>query len=288
KATARIAFVTGAADSLETATTLIKQFQNLESADQAFSEAGKHCLDELRNLGLTPDDVALFNRLAGAVVFTGSALRSAEAVAANRLGQPALWPHGISGDRPIVLVRIAVAAGEAPVSQLVQWHGYVRHCGLDLDLVILDARSGAAADALKAILKAGPAGATLGKPGGTFVLSAGRVKAEDTVLIKAARRAIVGAARGSLAEQIEHRPAAAALPPLLKTSSSSSLEPSPPKPTLPEELQFWNGFGGFTSDGREYVIVVEGAALGGPALPPAPWTNVLANPDFGCLVTEAG
>ena len=56
----------------------------------------------------------------------------------------------------------------------------------------------------------------------------------------------------------------------------------------PEGLRFWNGFGGFASDGREYVILIDGAAPGGPALPPAPWTNVLANPGFGCLVTEAG
>jgi cellobiose phosphorylase len=53
-------------------------------------------------------------------------------------------------------------------------------------------------------------------------------------------------------------------------------------------LQFWNGFGGFTADGREYVISIDGAAPGGPVLPPAPWTNVLANPVFGCLVTEGG
>ena len=56
----------------------------------------------------------------------------------------------------------------------------------------------------------------------------------------------------------------------------------------PEGLRFWNGYGGFVSDGREYVIVIDGAATGGPALPPAPWTNVVANPGFGCLVTEAG
>ena len=47
---------------------------------------------------------------------------------------------------------------------------------------------------------------------------------------------------------------------------------------------FWNGLGGFTPDGREYVIAIDAV----PTLPPAPWTNVLANPGFGCLVTEAG
>jgi cellobiose phosphorylase len=286
RATARVAFVTGAADTLETASALIQQFHDLASADRAFSGARNRGRDELRDLRLTADDVALFNRLAGSVVFTGSALRSPEAVAANRLGQPGLWPHAISGDRPIVLVR--VADDEALVHQLVAWHGYVRHRGLDLDLVILDQRSGDAADALRALLAAGPAGATLGKPGGMFVLSAGRVPAADTVLITAAARAVLGADRSSLAAHIECRPATPPFPPLLKTTTLPSTEAAPPRATPHEDLQFWNGFGGFTADGREYVIAVDGAPPGGPVLPPAPWTNVLANPGFGCLVTEAG
>src|SRR6185295_6992463 len=61
---------------------------------------------------------------------------------------------------------------------------------------------------------------------------------------------------------------------------------SPVQP--PERLSFWNGFGGFTSDGREYVIAIDGGSQIAPLLPPSPWTNVLANPQFGCLATEAG
>ena len=108
-ATARVAFVTGAADTREAALALADQFRDLEAVDRAFAAATARCQDELREMALTPDDVALFNRLAAAVVFTGPGLRQPEAVAANRLGQPGLWPHAISGDRPIVLVRVAAA-----------------------------------------------------------------------------------------------------------------------------------------------------------------------------------
>src|SRR5262249_16462388 len=113
-----------------------------------------------------PNDVILFNRLAGAVLFTSPALRQSEAVASNRLGQAGLWPHGISGDRPIVLCRVAAADDGPVVGYLVSWHAYVRRRGLDLDLVILDTRPGGAADQLHADLAAGPAGPLLGKPGG--------------------------------------------------------------------------------------------------------------------------
>src|SRR5262249_53707218 len=254
----------------------------------AFSGATAGCRDELRKLGLSPDDVALFNQLAGSVVFTSSALRQTDAVAANRLGQRGLWPHAVSGDLPIVLVRVAALDDEPLVRQLVQWHAYTRSRGLNLDLVVLDERPGDAGDRLKADLQRGAAGQFLGKPGGVFVLAAEKVSADDRVLFSAAARAVLGGGQGSLADQVGRRPAAAtpARPPI--SGAPVAAEPAGQSATPPEGLRFWNGNGGFTPDGREYVIVIDGTAPGGPALPPAPWTNVLANPGFGCLVTEAG
>ena len=240
--------------------------------------------DELQELGLTPDDVALFNRLAGAVVFTGPALRAPDAVAANRQGQPGLWPHAISGDRPIVLARVVTAGDESLVRQLVQWHAYARRRGLDLDLVLLDERPGDAAEQLKADLQTGPAGPLLDKAGGVFVLAAGQVPADDAVLLKAAARVVLGGGRGSLAQQLERPPESVVLSPAL-AATASPVPSEPARPAAPPEgLLFWNGLGGFTPDGREYLIAIDAV----PTLPPAPWTNVLANPGFGCLVTEAG
>ena len=237
---------------------------------------------------MTADDIALFNRLAGAVLFTTPALRQPDAVAVNRMGQPGLWPHAISGDRPIVLVRVATVDKESLVHRMVQWHAYARRRGLDPDLVILDERSRDDADRLRAELQAGPAGQLIGKPGGVFVLNAGKVSTDDAVLLIAAARAVLGGGRRSLADQLDCRPAAAALPPPLTITQPTAPEP-PRTPAMPPEgLRFWNGFGGFASDGREYVILIDRTGPGGPTLPPAPWTNVLANPGFGCLVTEAG
>jgi cellobiose phosphorylase len=284
---ARIAFGTGAADSRESAIALAERFRSLEAVEHAFAGARDGCRHELSEQGLGPEDVALFNRLAGAVYFTSSALREPEAIAANRLGQSGLWPHAISGDRPIVLVRVA-ADGDGPlVHHLVKWHAYARGRGLDLDLAILDERAGGS-DRLKAEIQAGAAGPLLGKPGGVFVLDAGKVPADDAVLVAAAARAVLGGGRGTLADQLDGRPAAVSLPPPLAITLATTAEPVGTPPPPPEGLRFWNGHGGFAGDGREYVIVIDGSAPGGPALPPAPWTNVLANPGFGCLATEAG
>jgi cellobiose phosphorylase len=91
-------------------------------------------------LGPKPDQIALFNRLAAAVIFTSSGLRDLRAVSANRLAQSGSWPHSISGDLPIALVRVSGVHDEAIVSQLLQWRMYTRRQGLNLDLVILDER----------------------------------------------------------------------------------------------------------------------------------------------------
>src|SRR5262249_61391715 len=125
------------AGSREGAIWIAEQFRNPEAIDRAFDAAKTRCRDELREMSLTPDDVVLFNRLAGSVVFTNAQLRQLDAIAANRLGQPGLWPHSISGDLPIVLVHVAVAADELLVGQLLRWHAYTRRRGLELDLGIL-------------------------------------------------------------------------------------------------------------------------------------------------------
>ena len=117
-----------------------------------------------------------------------------------------------------------------------------------------------------------------------FVLAAAQIPADDAVLLAAAARVVLGGGRGTLEKQLEPPPEAVNLPPPLTTTAAPAA-PEPARPTAPPEgLLFWNGLGGFTPDGREYVIVIDAA----PTLPPAPWTNVLANPGFGCLVTEAG
>jgi cellobiose phosphorylase len=286
--TARIAFVTGAADSYETAIGMGERFGQFEAIDQIFADAKVHSQRELRELELSLQDIGLFDRLAASVVFTNSSLRDLAAVATNRMGQPGLWPHSISGDLPIVLARVARDDDEGIVRQLVRWRTYTRRRGLKLDLVILDERVGEIADRLRAELQMGAAGDMLGKPDGVFFLTADKVPADDKVLLSAAARAVLDGGRGSLTDLIEQhagpRPTRPA--PLIPATVATTSVAQHGQP--PDGLSFWNGIGGFTPDGREYVIVIDGVSEGRPTLPPAPWTNVLANPWFGCLVTEAG
>ena len=142
---------------------------------------------------------------------------------------------------------------------MVRWRTYTRRRGLKLDLVILDERVGDAADWLRAELEVGPAAEMLGKPDGVFFLIADQVPADDKVLLSAAARAVLGGGHGSLTDQIEQHAGPGPL------GQRHSFRPVATTPVAqhgqpPDGLSFWNGFGGFTPDGREYVIVIDGIA----------------------------
>ena len=81
---------------------------------------------QLRHLGITSDEAHLFQRLATRILYSDPTLRApAETILRNRRGPSALWRHGISGDRPIVLVRIDQVDDQGIVRQLLRAHEYL-------------------------------------------------------------------------------------------------------------------------------------------------------------------
>ena len=221
---AAVAFTTAAAQTREEALALAAQYRQYPEAAAAFDLARARSQTELRDLGLSPDEAQLFQRLAGYVIFTGPAFRPPDAVAANRLGQPGLWPHGISGDRPIVLVRLAGTDDLPLARQLLQAHAYWRLKGLEVDLVVLDEAPVAAPEELhrqlEDLARGAGAGPLMDKPGGVFLRQAARLPEEDKVLLQAAARVVLAAAAV---------PGRAARPPGGRRATSRP--PCPPSPT---------------------------------------------------------
>ena len=89
-------------------------------------------------------------------------------MARNQRGQPGLWGYAISGDLPIVLVRIESPSNLELVRQLVQAHAYFRLKGLAVDLVIWnEERSGYRQqlhDQVTGLVAAGPQASVLDRP----------------------------------------------------------------------------------------------------------------------------
>jgi cellobiose phosphorylase len=286
---ATLDLVYGMADTRDAALALVAKYQDSRLAARVVELAWTRAQVVLRQINTTDADARLYAHLANSIVFANASLRAdAAVIARNRRAQSGLWGYAISGDLPIVLLRIADAANIDLVRQLVQAHAYWRLNGLAVDLVIWNEDHAGyrqlLQDRIMGLIAARVEAQLMDRPGGIFVRRGDQISDEDRVLLEAVARVIISDARGSLAEQIERRVSPLARAPRLETTRERTGddvfdEPDPAARTL----VFDNGLGGFTLDGSEYVVTT---------LPhhvtPAPWVNVIANPQFGCVVSESG
>ncbi len=285
-ATVRLCFATGMASDRETVEALARKYHDPGAITRTFALAMTHVESGRRHLGVSADDAVLFERLASRVLGTDGSLRAAaDVIASNELGQPGLWPHAISGDLPILLVRV-IGDDDLPlVRQVLQAQEYWRLKGLSADVVIVNEHPIGYLDEMQAQLTAvlddGPWSTWQHRPGGAYLLRADRMGRAERVLLEAVAGAIVRGDHGDLRTQLD-RPDAVlpAATPLVATSSpGDAATPDVPAPAM----ALANDLGGFTDDGRAYTIVLEGARE-----TPMPWVNVIANPRFGTIVTASG
>ena len=280
--------VTGVGENRDMCMHLVEKYQDRHLADRVFELAWTHSQVLLRQINATETDVQFYGRLAASVIYANSTLRGdSSLILKNLRGQSGLWGYAISGDLPIVLLRIEDQANIALVRQLIQAHVYWRLKGLAVDLVIWNEDHAgyrqALHDQIMGLIAAGADANQLDRPGGIFVRNADQLSEEDRLLFQTVARAIISDSRGTLAEQMNRRSPVEPIIPALAPSRTHR----PPPPTVEamprEDLMFHNGVGGFTPDGREYVI-----STGHDQVTPAPWVNVLANPHFGTVVSENG
>ena len=282
-----IDMVSGMADERAACLNLVGKYQDRRLANRVFALASTHAQVVLRQLDASEADAQLYCRLAGSILYANPSLRAdAATVAKNRRGQSGLWGYTVSGDLPIVLLQIGDAAHIELVRQLVQAHAYWRLKGLAVDLVIWNEDHAGYRQLLQeqivALIAAGIETNAPDRPGAIVVRASEQVSAEDRLLFQAVARAILTDSRGSLAEQVAGRPPQPLPAPFL-ASRARRAEPAAATPPPRRDLMFFNGIGGFTPDGREYIITT-----GPGATTPAPWVNVLANPKFGTVVSESG
>ncbi len=289
-ATAHAIFSTVVAESREQVLDLADKYRETATYERAATLAWTQAQVQLHHLGVDPDEAHLFQRLANRIIFSDPSLRPAPSLLArNERGAPGLWAHGISGDLPIVVVRIDEIDDLEIVRQLLRAHEYWRLKLLDVDLVILNEHGATYAadlsDSLEALVRTSqsilvPEGRR--GHGDVYILRGDQLSSDDRTLLQAAARAVLLSRRGSLADQVirlerpPERVSPAAPPPVARPARS---EPPAPRP----ELEFFNGLGGFADGGREYVAV-----LGPGQATPAPWLNVIANESFGFQVSESG
>lgn len=280
--------VLGVASSREHCVALIEKYRDRHLADRAIEIAWTHNRITLGQINISEVDAQIYARLAAAILYADPSLRSrASTIASNRLAQPGLWAHGISGDLPIVLVQLSGSDKLDLVRRLVNAHVYCRMKGLGFDLVIWNEERGgyrqALHDEIMAIIGTSADAGLLDRPGGVFVRSIEQINHEDRVLMLSIARVVLSDQAGSLLEQLNPDRTLRSdivVPDLVATRApepdSRQSFPLPPRTLV-------NDLGGFGADGTEYIIAVDETHK-----TPLPWVNVIANPHFGCVVSESG
>jgi cyclic beta-1,2-glucan synthetase len=284
--TARLCFTIAVSPSREEVLKLGDKYHDLDTFEREARLAWTKSQVQLRYLDIDLEEAQLFQQFAGHVLYWQPGLRPrANVLALNRKSQADLWRYGISGDLPIVVVRISEARDLRIVRQILRAHEYLRLKNLALDLVILNDRPSGYVESLQHDLLdlVGKSGAQhlIDKAGGIFLRRSDVMPDEDRILLHTAARLCLVTERGSLEDQL----------------SKSPVEPKPIEPFIPSqalrhdsapplslpELSFFNGLGGFNEDGSEYITILrEGQWT------PAPWLNVIANSEFGFQVSESG
>ncbi len=277
--------VLGVAESRQKALNLIDKYHDPAVVERAFEVAWASAQLELRLLRIHPDEARRFQKLAGFMLYPSVYMRPpADRIEENRKGQADLWPFGISGDLPILLITIADVGDLGLVRQALQAQAYWSRHGLAVDLVVLNEESSSyeqpLMERLERLIHSFSILKGKDQPGETFLRAVDQLASEDLILLQSVARVSLVAARGPLAQQIGVPYETVEKPDLLDTRR---IEDEPSRMLPFKELPYFNSLGGFSADGKEYVIY-----LGPDTHTPAPWVNVIANPQFGTMISETG
>ena len=288
-ATVRLAFLTAVAGSRESATELAERYQTMGAIDWLLSDATAEGGREIARLGIDPAHLPALQTIGSLLVYDHRALRPpTRQLAENVLGQPQLWGLSVSGDLPLLVIRQHDPDDVELVRTLAGGQALWRRRGLPCDLLVLNERASGyehhLVSRVRGVLQEIGARDRFGAEGGVRVVNRDQVGPEIARLLLGAAHVVLDTRGGTVGDQASgaHRERPA-IPRFVPSSAPMTAEePAVPRPGEPP-LRFDNGLGGFSPDGREYVI-----RLGPDQRTPAPWVNVLAGETAGALVSESG
>jgi cyclic beta-1,2-glucan synthetase len=287
--TARISFWTCVASSRAQLLDVADKHRDANARIRAATLAWTQAQVQLRHFGMDASQANLFQQLAGHILFANPAARASGDNIRRGSGGPAgLWSQGISGDLPIVLLRVDDVDDLVLVRQLLQAHEYWGIKRLSVDLVILNERGASYIQDLQMALEAAVR-TSLARPriagtdtrGKVFVLRTDLITSESRALLFAVARVVLTGRRGTLADQVERLQPTPAVAPRVPRRAPASGVVAPEDQS--RKLEFFNGIGGFDVQGREYVVAPPDGQN-----TPVPWINVIANPGFGFQIASDG
>lgn len=282
---AGISFVTAVGESNESMLSMIDNYGSPDAVEGAFQLAFARSQVETKYLNLDNREMELYQDMLSDILFISPVRRRyQDFILNNRKGQSSLWQYGISGDLPIVLVVLKKAHQVEILNEVLKAHEYWRLMDLKVDLILLSEEEHDYGHPLYQLISdivlSNQTHDVFGRPRDIFILDRNRLQEQDLYLLYAVARIILTGDGGTMKEQVSVRQKPQLPEP--KQFVEKAMEFPPYDIQEPERI-FFNGLGGFSADGREYIIQLEKGQN-----TPAPWINVIANSKFGFLVSESG
>jgi cyclic beta-1,2-glucan synthetase len=285
-----ITFITGVAHGEEDVKRISKLYREFHQVQRAFEMSWSKSSVEIRNEKFTPKHANYYQLIGNAILFQNPEMRcTPDLLEKNRLTQSALWRFGISGDIPILLLKVSDVSHLQLVSELLLCHTYLRARGIQFDLVVLNENPGGyfqyLNEEIENMVRSCPASGLVDKKGGVFLRTVHQLSQEEKILIHTVARIVLDGIDGTLES-------------ILKDITSNTYLPKPPAPLqiplskrdsnpvitlMDSEKEFATRYGAFTHQGKAYAMEISEGNV-----PPLPWSNVIANKDFGFLITESG
>jgi cyclic beta-1,2-glucan synthetase len=292
----KMTFLTTPQIKFKNAKKTVQNYQSSFRISNEFSASKSTSEKQLRALNIDSNQLKTYQALLSNVLYPTPNLRGpSHDIKENELGQSGLWAFGISGDYPILLISIDSKDQIDEIQQIIKAHSYWRKSGQMIDVVFLNTKDTGYAHELNErihqAINVMDSQTWVNRRGGLFVLTASQIDRLPLRLLNTVSSVYLDLKSMSIEQHLAKS----------KTVQPQLPQFNPPDPhqefntkeklTRPDDLLVDNGIGGFSTNGKEYQIFLQKYPQHQQAngqVPPAPWVNVIANQDFGCLVSESG
>lgn len=286
--TVRLSYITSISDNEKEIYEIAEKYNQSGAIERAFELAWTRSQIESGYLGFKSDEISLYLKMLPHILLPSLLRRNWEKqIFVNIKGQSGLWSFGISVDVPVILLNIDKKEDIEVVYKLLKGHEYWRMKGIKVDLVILVGEEISYLQPLRELVmeavSSGYGRDLLGKRGGIFIINKTLLSEEDSNLLYAAARIVLNGNSDSLDEQLDLEYKTVYKNKLVVNEKKATEEYSDYELDKYGTLSYFNDIGGFDIEANEYVIHLR---RGNET--PVPWSNVIANENFGFIVTESG
>lgn len=280
KGKADIYYITALANSKEEAIRLMDKYNDMSNIKLAIDLFKTKSQTEVGYLTLNRSKIEPFDEMLPYLLFIKDNIKGGyrSLIAQNERGKEGLWAKGISGDYPIILVTINTMKGLENLMRILNAHEYWSYKGLTVDLVIMNKDESIYYQPLYESIREEVYERrknVLNRPGGIFIINENTLTVEDKSLLYNFANIIIDAEKGMTIKPNNYSD----IP--YKEFNKSKIDY--PKKEYDLNLDYFNEYGGFAENGKKYVI-----KLSDGVNTPMPWINVIANRNFGCIITESG